>query len=302
MSRGRRPINGNVTARPILPASARHQAATHLVGLGLYREAQDLLSIDQPEDAELGMLSSLLAGDPRTAAKFLGRRMMSSTARHGEVDLVRGCVALVSGHGEALDTTRQVLERMEPTSPDWAIFAVSAAPHNLRAAADAAASVTHSAGPAVLAVLAADRAAQGDAHGAHQILDSARWTGVGDDPTQRTIDLLKTHGHESAVPELEAAHWQRRPLGESLSRRMDRWRRRRNERDLRCRCATTPTWAGEGSRYYVNWHLELLEHGETQGWRILFCAETGIRYLDQAVIPVSVRIGAFSEPIGSELE
>jgi hypothetical protein len=270
-----------------------------LVGLGLYREAQGLLSIDDPDDAELGMLSSLLAGDPRAAAKFLGRRMMSSTARPGEVDLVRGCVALISGHGEALDTTQQVLERMDPLSQDWAVFAAAAAPHNLRAAADAAVNVTNSAGPAVLAVLAAARAAQGDAHGAHQLLDAAAWTGVGDDPTQRTIDLLKTHSRESAVQEMEAAHWHRRPLGESLSRRIDSWRRRRNERDLRCRCATTSAWAGEGSRHYVNWHLELLDHpelDETSRWRILFCAETGIRYLDQASIPVSVRIGAFSEP------
>jgi hypothetical protein len=208
-------------------------------------------------------------------------------------------VALVSGHGEALDTTRQVLERMEPLSQDWAVFAVAAAPHNLRVARDAAANVTHSAGPAVLAVVAAALAAQGDAHGAHQMLDAAGWTGVGDDPAQRTIDLLKTHGYESDVQELEAAGWQRRPLGEALSRRVSAWRRSRNERDLRCRCATTSAWAGEASRHYVNWHLELLDDldpGETPGWRILFCARTGIRYLDQASIPVSVRIGTFSEP------
>lgn len=291
-----------VRPRPSLPPQARYEAASRLVGLGLHHEAQSLLSIEEPGDAELGMLSSLLAGDPRSAAKFLGRRMVAKNSRAGEVDLVRGCIALLSGHDEALGSTRQVLDRMEPAAQDWTVFAVSAAPHDLRVAAEAASMV--SADPAVLAILAAARAADGDPHGAQNLLDAAGWNGVGDDPRRRTIDLLKTHGHESALQALETASFQRRSFTGSLSRRVGTWRRRRGERDLRCRCAATPAWVGESSRYYVNWHLELLENlgGETtapdeQPWRILFCAASGVRYLDGPAIPVSVRIGVFTEPL-----
>ncbi|GAB3237882.1 hypothetical protein [Kineosporia babensis] len=294
-----------MSRRPSLPEQARHEAASRLVGLGLYHEAQSLLSIDETPDAELGMLSALLAGDPRAAAKFLGRRMMAKNARTGEVDLIRGCIALVSGHAEALESTRSVLERMEPKSRDWTAFAVSAAPHDLRGAAEAAASVPDYLAHTVLAVRAAALAAEGRADEAQNLLEAARGNDVGDDPHRRAIDLLKLHGHDSAGQALEAAKFNRRPLGESLARHMDSWRRRRSERDLRCRCATTPELVGEISRYYVNWHLELLEHltPADQGdasWRILFCARSGVRYLDRASIPVSVRIGAFSEPLEAE--
>jgi hypothetical protein len=279
-----------VQPRPSLPPQARHEAAARLIGLGLYHEAQSLLSIEEPDDAELGMLSSLLAGDPQAAAKFLGRRMVAQTARPGEVDLVRGCIALVSGRAEeALASTQQVLERMDPTEQDWTLFAVAAAPYDLRSAAGAAALVNETTGPAVLAVRAAARAAGGDINGAHNLLEAAGWNGVGDDPRRRTTDLLKIHGHDTAIQELDAARFHRRSLGESLSRRIGEWRRRRNERDLSCRCASTPVWAGESSRYYVNWHLELEEPlGEDE--RILSCTRTGMRYLDRPSIPVSVRI------------
>ncbi|WP_285594657.1 hypothetical protein [Kineosporia sp. NBRC 101731] len=289
---------------PSLPPQARHEAAARLVGLGLYREAQSLLSVDEPDDAVPGMLASILASDPRAGAKFLGRRMMASQARPGETELVRGCIAMVSGRAEGLQTARLGLERLEEPGPDdWTMFAVSAAPHDLTAAAEAASSITTAPNAAVLAVLAAARAAQGDAHGAHRLLDAAAWNGVGDDPRHRTADLLKSHGHESAGQELDAAHWHRRSLGESWARRMETWRRRRTERDLRCRCASTPVFVGEGTRYYVNWHLELLEHLEgdesdgSPSWRVLFCPRSGVRYLDRESIPASVRIGVFTEPL-----
>ncbi|MBT0767958.1 hypothetical protein KIH74_03425 [Kineosporia sp. J2-2] len=288
-----------MSERPSLPPQARHEAAEHLVGVGLHTEAQSLLSIDEADDAEPGIRAGLLAGDPQTAAKYLGRLIMSGRARDGEVDLVRGCIALVSGHAEGLASTQQVLERMVPVSNDWAAFAVTAAPHDLKAAARAANQVSGPVGPAVLAVQAAGRAAHGDPAEAHWLLDDAGWSGVGEEPTRRTIDLLKLHGLDHVAQELDAVRWQRRSLGESLTRRMQTWRRRRTERDLRCRCADTPVYAGEGSRYYVNWHLELLEReagipttGEDDTpWRILFCARTGVRYLDRSSIPVTVRIG-----------
>ncbi|MCE0536774.1 hypothetical protein LWF15_14800 [Kineosporia rhizophila] len=283
--------------RPSLPEQARHEAVARLIGLGLYHEAQGLLSIDEPVDAELGMLSSLLAGDPQAAAKFLGRRMMAQNARAGEVDLVRGCIALVSGHDENLAGTEQVLAQMKARSQDWAAFAVSAAPHDLHAAARAAAMVTEQTGPAVLAVLAAARAVGGDAQGAQKLLEAGE-NGVGDDPRRKTVELLKTHGYDVAVQALEAARFQRHSFAQSMTRRYGAWRRRRDERDLQCRCATTPVWAGESSRYYVNWHLELLEslspEPDETAWRILFCARSGVRYLDRSSIPVSVRIGAFT--------
>ncbi|GAB6901386.1 hypothetical protein [Kineosporia succinea] len=302
-------------SRPSLPQQARHEAATRLVGLGLYREAQNLLNPDDLDDAELGMRIALLAGDPRAGAKFLGRRMMASKARPGEIELMRGCVTMVSGRAEGLGTARLGLEKLgEPAVDDWAVFAAASAPHDLDAAAEAASKASDRTDIAVLAVIAAARAAGGDVHGAHTLLEAAAWSGVGDDPRQRAVELLKGHGHEGAVAELDTVRFQKRSLGESWTRRMDSWRRRRNDRDLRCRCSASPVYVGESSRYYVNWHLELLEHvevgkppatgsvKEAPVWRVLFCARSGVRYLDRASIPVSVRIGAFSEPMQLSFE
>jgi len=287
-----------VTPSSSLTPQARQEAGRALVALGLYPQAQTLLRTDQAEDTELGMLASVLAGDPRTAARFLGRRMSASATRPGEVDLIRGCIALVSGHAEGLGVAQAGLEQMQPTGQDRGLFAVAAAPHDLGAAAQAAALVDVALGPAVPAVQAAARAAAGDVRGAYTLLEAVHWNGVGDDPTRRTGELLKTHGLEQVLQDLEAVRWQRRSFGEALGRRMTGWRARRDERDLRCRCTRTPTLVGENSRHYVNWHLELEAKVEdAKGWRILVCHRSGVRYLDRSSIPVSVAISSIN-PVG----
>lgn len=275
-----------------LPPQARHEACRRLVGLGLYREAQSLLSTERPEDAELGILTCLLAADPRSAAKFLGRRMMASAARPGEVELVRGCITLVSGRPEGMETASAGLAAAQPLSQDRTMFAVAVAPYDLEAAARVAVDVADPKGPAVLAVLAAARAAAGDVRGAHTLLAAVGWAGVGENPVLRTGELLRMNGLERVLQELEAIGRQRRrTFGEAFSDRMTGWRRRREERDLRCRCASTPVFAGDNSRHYVSWHLELDQRIEDpKGWRILVCQRSGVRFLDRSSVPVSVRI------------
>ncbi|MBT0768272.1 hypothetical protein KIH74_05020 [Kineosporia sp. J2-2] len=186
---------------PTLTSSTRRAAWQDLVGLGLYREAAELLSADEPAERVDGVRTALLAGELPMAQRFL-RALGGNAGRPGLYELLEGCVALAAGDAGQLDATERILAQTEAGPEDFGVFAVVAAPYDLYRAGVAAQAAIDT-GPAVIAVVAAAEAAEGDPVQAFVRLESVGPT-PGDDPVRRTLHLLNRHGRHDAAQGLVA--------------------------------------------------------------------------------------------------
>lgn len=338
-----------------VPLPVLRQWSDALAAAGLFAEA--LLVHPAVERADLVRRSELaiLVGDHQLAEELLAELAAGRTARsvRPKVPGLRQNSGQVSPWLKLLTRSAQVLaegpERLAgfvavsqrvPSSAGvcWVIALTAAAAGDLTLAASAAEQAR--AGGCrdlrILAVLAADRAAQGDDVAALDLAAGALRTALpGEDPTDFVVDLLERAGFKdtarrvaalgAADPNLPAgfrAAWRasarrvgaghklalRRSLtaaGSLAEKRRNRVSRRLHDdtlHDLTCRCYGSAGWIGDSREYYVQHHLSEVLAMPVAGLaaRLLRCRATNLTFLDLAerrlTLPVVSEIAGIDGP------
>lgn len=333
---------------PQVPGWWGRRWSTALADAGLYPEALRVHPAAERADIVRRAELAVLAGNHKLALHLLSELKTRRTARVAVaarsdapgpaethwLELLTRYAQLLRGDGGRFDDVLGPAEPVRlPAQGAWVLALAGAAVGDLEPAAAAAASAR--AGGCrdlrIPAILAADRAAEGDDLTALDLLTGAvRRAVAGPDPVGFTLDLLDRAGlradaqrlallgaGDRSAPRPARTAWKSgarrvgttrpRLLRSSLAAAVDpgewpwRWPGRRlrdgARPDLTCRCYGSAGWIGAERMDYVSGHLSELPAPVVTGLRarLLGCRATNLTFLDLAehrlTLPVGTRPG-----------
>jgi hypothetical protein len=326
-----------------VPWPVLRQWSDALAAAGLFAEALRIYPAAERADVVRRAELAVLAGDHKLALKLLAELKAATSARTARtakpvrrgggrpgkpeparpvspwLELLNRTALLLAGDYKALPTVVEAARRVQHSAgAAWVVALAAAAAGDLKRAATAAEQAR--AGGCrdlrMLAVLAADRAAEGADRAAFALVAEAQLTALPDeDPIGYVVDLLDRAGFRHAAQRLAAvgagdpsqsvqlrASWKasarkigagrkqvlRRSLttagslGERHRERQERRLQGVGLRDLTCRCYGSAGWIGPDRTYYVDHHLSEVLPAPVAGLqaRLLCCRATGLTFLD----------------------
>jgi hypothetical protein len=339
------PLGSVVDGR--IPVPVLRQWSDALAAAGMFSEALQAHPALERADVVRRAELAVLAGDHRVALSLLAELHDARTARTVQLnpgglarrveresgnpwlELLTGCARVQAGEPGLLPEVVATARRVQTSAAvAWVVALAAVAAGDLDQASPAA--VAARAGGCrdlrILAVSAADRAADGDDWAAIELIRGAQKVALPDeDPAGLAVDLLDRAGRREAAQRLSAraatdvslppaarAAWRdaasrvgaghkqlwRRSMtaaGSIVTRRREQAEERRLEAslaDLTCRCYGSTGWIGEGRQFYVSRHLEEVLPAPVAGLaaRLVRCRATRQTFLDfaerQLTLPV----------------
>jgi len=335
-----------------IPVAVLRQWSDSLAAAGMFTEALQAHPAMERADVVRRAELAVLAEDHRTALSLLVELRDARTARtvqvdpdgHGGLaeaesgtawlDLLTYCARVLAGEPGLLPDVLAAARRIQTSAAvAWVVALAALAAGDLNQAG--AAAVTARAGGCrdlrILAISAADRAADGDDWAAIELIRGGQRIALPDeDPAGLVVDLLERAGLRDVAQQLSAraatdaslpaaarAAWQaasrrvgagrkqiwRRSMsaaGSLSTRRREQAEQRRQEEslaNLTCRCYGSTGWIGDSRMVYVSRHLHQVLPVPVAGLsaRLVRCRATKLTFLDfperRLTVPVVSDVG-----------
>lgn len=336
-----------------IPTPVLRQWSDALAAAGMFSDALQAHPAVERADIVRRAELAILAQDHLTALALLAELRDARTPRttHAKaegaagrdeaeysspwVDLLTHCARVLAGERELLPDVLVAARGVQTSAAvAWVVALAAVAADDLGEAALAA--LTARAGGCrdlrILAICAADRAADGDDWAAIEMIRGAQKVALPDEnPALFVVRLLERAGLRDAAQRLSAraatdvslpssarAAWRdaarqvgagrkqiwRRAMtaaGSILTRRREEAEERRHQeslRDLTCRCYGSTGWIGESRMFYVSRHLNQVLPAPVAGLsaRLMRCPATKLTFLDfperQLTLPVVSDVNA----------